>query len=136
MNIHIFGISIISEKLPTYPSPKPTFFPKWELSIVKQKNISFAREMWQPCRRGAKGKSVVEFKSQRRSCKLYIFPFPAQRPKRPGELARRLVSVLYIDRRWTQPATEVLLNILYKKHEEIKQLGQRNKKIQRQEGKK
>ena len=23
----------VSGKLPTYPSPKPTFFPKWEVSV-------------------------------------------------------------------------------------------------------
>ena len=39
MNIHIFGISIISEKLPTYPSPKPTFCPKLALSTGSQRGI-------------------------------------------------------------------------------------------------
>ena len=28
-----FGLLYVSGKLPTYPSPKPTFCPKWELSV-------------------------------------------------------------------------------------------------------
>ena len=28
-----FGPLYFSGKLPTYPSPKPTFYPKWEVSV-------------------------------------------------------------------------------------------------------
>ena len=30
----LFGLLYVSGKLPTYPSPKPTFCPKWELSVI------------------------------------------------------------------------------------------------------
>ena len=36
-----FGIIYVSEKLPTYPSPKPTFYPKWEVSI----NVALGEEL-------------------------------------------------------------------------------------------
>ena len=94
INIFLGSVSFLRNCPPTPPLSQ--HFARSEKYISQV--YSFAREMGQPCRRGATGESVVEFKFQRRSCKLYILPFPAPPPKRPGELARRLVSVLYIDR--------------------------------------
>ena len=32
-NLNIFSVHYVSGKLPIYPFPKPTFCPKWEVSV-------------------------------------------------------------------------------------------------------